>query len=174
MLHLVRVLLKTSFIPYVAHSCLASSRSHTYELEFLSPRELYCRKNCPAKADMVVSRALSDEAEAMNAIFGEGTVHITRTTKQKTSVMTRLPSSFYEVRWQVLVPCNVTYEIFAKRNTFDPNLTFLADFPSDYPVVMPEITRLESVSMFEQVDQYMWKHQLALTVILKMVFEIWA
>lgn len=118
---------------------------------------------------MLVSQALSDEADAINAIFGEGTIQITGSTKQKTTAIIRVPNASHEVHWQVRDIWNVKITPMAMRISIDPDLNFLVEFPPEYPMKMPRIAGIDSVSMFEYSDRQLWKHELALGVLLQTV-----
>lgn len=120
---------------------------------------------------MSTSEAFSDELEAVNAIFGENTCQVIGTDSQKTRVQLRLPAASYESFAPKLIGRHKDRMVGSwKRITLGSGITFVADFPIEYPQVMPEIVYLD-VSLLEYYEANMWKVHVALVLFLKDVFR---
>ena len=98
-----------------------------------------------------MSQALSDEIEAINAIYGDGSFQVIRTNPHKTQTRLVIPPT---------------------EETSPPttSLAFWIDFPSDYPASPPSVNGAD-VALEKQRNAQVWRSHLALFSTLQYTFN---
>lgn len=120
---------------------------------------------------MSISEALSEELEVINAIFGQGTCQVIRTSEDQTRIRLRLPAASYESVTPNVTDRDTKIRVTSscKRIKIGSDIIFLVDFPNAYPQLMPQVASLD-VSLFEYYEG-MWKVHFALIKLLIDVFR---
>jgi len=115
-----------------------------------------------------INEALSDEVQAINAIYGEGTLQVTSIHNTKTRMRLTLPATIYDGDESVFNE-ESRKRSMQRRRLSTVDVAFWIEFPLDYPYSKPLVSDAD-VALHEYQSKSLWKIQLMLFSVLETIF----